>query len=186
METKQTVNGVDLQALNETIEAVRGDRALGKVSFAVNGEWQGGFRVNSQTGGLTQAGQVDNSRLGKFTMSSDEPAPLLGTDTAVSPAEYVLQALAGCYTVTLAANAASRGIELESYKLELEADFDLASFLGVAPEEAPGAREIRVKVDLSAPGATREELQDLVDTVQKRSPIRDTLVRPVDVVTTLA
>lgn len=28
--------------------------------------------------------------------------------------------------------------------------------------------------------------QDLVDTVQKRSPIRDTLARPVEVVTTLA
>lgn len=114
METKQTVNGVDLEALNQTIDAVRGDRTLGKVSFAVNGEWQGGFRVNSQTGGLTQAGQVDNSRRGKFTMSSDEPASLLGTDTAISPAEYMLQALAGCYTVTLAANAAARGIELES------------------------------------------------------------------------
>ena len=88
--------------------------------------------------------------------------------------------------MTLAANAASRGIELESYTLELEADFDLASFLGVAPEEAPGAREIRVRIDLTAPAASREELQDLVDTVQKRSPIRDTLVRPVDVVTTLA
>lgn len=185
METKKMVNGVDLEALHETIDAVRDDRSLGKVSFAVSGEWQGGFRVNSQTGGLTQAGQVDNSRLGKFTMSSDEPATLLGTDTAVSPAEYVLQALAGCYTVTLAANAASRGIELESYTLELEADFDLASFLGVAPDEAPGAREIRVKVHLIAPGATREELQDLVEIVQKRSPIRDTLIRPVDVVTKL-
>ena len=66
------------------------------------------------------------------------------------------------------------------------ADFDLASFLGVAPVEHPGASQIRVTVELDAPTATREELEDLVETVQQRSPIRDTLIRPVDVVTTLA
>lgn len=185
METKNVVNGVDLDAMTETIDAVRGDRNLGEVTFSVNGEWQGGFRVDAQTGSLVQGGQSDTSRAAKFSMSSDEPASLLGTDTAVSPAEYVLQALAGCYTVTLAANAASRGIELESYKLELEGDFDLASFLGVAPDEAPGAKQIRVKVDVVAPKSTREEIEELVDVVQQRSPIRDTLIRPVEVVTTL-
>lgn len=180
------VNGVDLDQLTATIDAVRGERTLGEVTFSVEGEWEDGFKLRSATGALTQAGQKDASRAGKFEMRSDEPASLLGTDTAVSPAEYVLQALAGCYTVTLAANAAARNIELKSYKLQLEADFDLASFLGIAPEEHPGASQIRVTVELDAPTATREELEDLVNTVQQRSPIRDTLIRPVDVVTTLA
>ncbi|WP_152345696.1 OsmC family protein [Brevibacterium sp. CFH 10365] len=183
--TETMANGVDLDALKNTIEAVEEDRSLGEVTFAVNGEWTGGFRVDSKTGALTQAGESDASRDGKYTMSSDEPAALLGTDTAVSPAEYVLQALAGCYTVTLAANAASRGIDLKSYTLHLEGDFDLASFLGIAPEDPPGASQIRVDVTLDAPEATREELEELVDIVTQRSPIRDTLVRPVDVVTTL-
>lgn len=185
MNVTQAINGVDVKALRETVDAVRADRTLGKVCFAVNGAWQSGFRVNSETGPLRQADQLDTTRAGRFTMSSDEPSSLLGTDTALSPAEYILQALAGCYTVTLAANAAARGIELGSYKLELEADFDLASFLGVAPDEPPGAREIRVTINLRAPGASREELEDLVHTVEQRSPIRDTLVRPVQVQTTL-
>lgn len=181
----RTCNGVDLDALEQTVDAVRQDRALGKVSFAVNGEWQGGFRLNSRTGALTQAGRVDNSRAGKFTMASDEPSSLLGADTAVSPGEYILQSLAACYTVTLAANAAARGIELQSCKLDLEVDFDLAPFLGIAPQEPPGARQIRVRIDLAAPGASREELQELVQSVQDRSPIHDTLTRSVDVVTAL-
>ncbi len=184
--TQSTVNGVDLDALRATADAVRGDRKLGEVTFAVNGAWQTGFQLKSETGGLVQAGETDETRAGKFQMSSDEPSSLLGTDTAVSPAEFVLQALAGCYTVTLTANAASRGIELESFKLRLAGDFDLASFLGVAPEEPPGARQIRVEVELDAPSATREELEELVAVVQQRSPIRDTLIRPVDVVTSLA
>lgn len=183
--TTTTVNGVDLDALHGTIAAVQANRPLGEVTFSVNGDWTGGFRVDSQTGAITQAGTVDSSRSGKFTMSSDEPAALLGTDTAVSPAEYVLQALAGCYTVTLTANAAARGIELQSYHLDLEADFDLASFLGIAPENPPGASQIRVQISLDAPDASRQELEELVEVVTQRSPIRDTLVRPVDVVTEL-
>ncbi|WP_367645772.1 OsmC family protein [Paenarthrobacter ureafaciens] len=186
MQTAELLNGVDVAALRTTADAVRENRTLGEVTFAVNGAWSDGFRLDSATGALTQAGAADESRAGKFTMGSDEPSSLLGGDTAVSPAEYILQALAGCYTVTLVANAAARGIELNSYRLDLEADFDLASFLGVAPEEAPGASEIRVKVDVDAPGASREEIEDLVTTVQQRSPIRDTLARPVNVVTTLA
>lgn len=183
--TNTTKNGVDLGALRDTIDAVAGNRSLGEVTFSVDGEWVDGFRVDSQTGALTQAGTPDEARRGRFTMSSDEPTALLGTDTAVSPAEYVLQALAGCYTVTLAANAASRGIELKSYRLHLEGDFDLASFLGVAPEEPPGASQIRVDVTLDAPGSSREELEELVTVVTQRSPIRDTLIRPVEVVTNL-
>lgn len=183
--TNNTKNGVDLGALRDTIDAVAGNRSLGEVTFSIDGEWAGGFRVDSQTATLTQGGKPDEARRGKFTMTSDEPAALLGTDTALSPAEYVLQALAGCYTVTLAANAAARGIELKSYGLHLEGDFDLASFLGVAPEEPPGAGQIRVDVTLDAPGASREELEELVEVVTQRSPIRDTLIRPVDVVTNL-
>ena len=186
MSTAVVINGVDTDALGTTIEAVRNQRSLGEVTFSVDGEWQGGFRLTSATGTLTQGGQPDSSRAGRFRMESDEPAALLGGDTAVSPGEHLLQALAGCYTVTLAANAASRGIVLDGYRLHLEADFDLAGFLGIAKEQDPGALQIRVKVDLDAPDASREQLEELVRTVESRSPIRDTLVRAVDVVTELA
>src|SRR5689334_13820840 len=95
-----TINGVDLDALNDTIEAVTNQRDLARVTFSVDGAWEGGFRLAAATGSLVQAGQADGSRSGRFEMSSDEPLALLGSDTAASPAEYVLQALAGCYTVT--------------------------------------------------------------------------------------
>lgn len=185
MTSTALVNGVDLDALGETITAVSQNRTLGEVTFTVDGEWQGGFRLNAATGSLVQAGAKDTTRAGKFTMKSDEPAVLLGSDTAVSPAEHLLHALAGCYTVTLAANAASRGIELAGYRLQLETDFDLAGFLGIDPDLAPGAQEIRVKLDLDAPGSTREELEELVSLVEARSPIRDTLARPISVQTSL-
>ena len=165
-----TINGVDLDALNDTIEAVTNQRDLGRVTFSVDGAWEGGFRLATATGSLVQAGQADDSRAGRFDMSSDEPVALLGSDTAASPGEYVLQALAGCYTVTLAANAAARGITLDGYRLHLEADFDLAGFLGVDKDQSPGAQQIRVDVELDAPNATREQLDELIKVVESRSP----------------
>lgn len=186
MPSATAINGVNVGALKDTIEAVRNERSLGEVTFSVDGTWSGGFRLDAATGTLVQAGTADESRSGKFTMASDEPSALLGTDTAISPAEHLLQALAGCYTVTLAANAAARGVELNGYRLHLEADFDLSGFLGVDPDQSPGAQEVRVQIELDAPGSTREELEDLVAVVESRSPIRDTLTRAVQVSTALA
>ncbi|HKR42081.1 MAG TPA: OsmC family protein [Paraburkholderia sp.] len=77
------------------------------------------------------------------------------------------------------------GIQLESVRLELEADVDLAAFFGVDPDVAPGVNQVRVTVFATSPNASREQLQDLIADVEQASTLRDTLVRPVDVVTRL-
>ncbi|MET9085870.1 OsmC family protein [Streptomyces sp. NPDC004237] len=180
------INDIDVQALDDTTAAVEANPRLGQATFSVDGSWQGGCRLTAQTGTLTQGGERDESRVAKYVMSSDEPAALLGTDTAVSPAEYLLQALAGCYTVTLAALASAQGIELKSFRLELEGDIDLRGFLGLDPAVRPGLQQVRVRVHVDTLDTPREQIQELVALVEERSPIRDTLVSPVDVVTTLA
>ncbi|MER7794380.1 OsmC family protein [Streptomyces sp. NPDC097640] len=139
------INDIDVQALRDTTAAVRANPELGRATFSVNGSWQGGCRLTAQTGPLTAGGERDDKRVARYVMRSDEPAPLLGTDTAVSPAEYLLQALAGCYTVTLAANAAAKGVELKSFRLELEGDVDLRGFLGIDPTVRPGLQQVRVR-----------------------------------------
>ena len=75
---------------------------------------------------------------------------------------------------------------LDGYRLQLEANFDLAGFLGAAKDQSPVAQHIRVDVELDAPNATREQLDELIKVVESRSPIRDTLMRPIEVTTTLA
>ncbi|MEU9060057.1 OsmC family protein [Streptomyces sp. NPDC048430] len=179
------INDIDVQALQDTAAAVKANPRLGQATFSVDGSWQGGCRLTAQTGALTQGGERDDSRVAKYVMSSDEPAALLGTDSAVSPGEYLLQALAGCYTVTLAALAAAQGIELKGFRLELEGDIDLRGFLGLDPTVRPGLQQVRVRLHIDA-DAPREQIDALVALVENRSPIRDTLVSPVDVVTTLA
>lgn len=179
------INDVDLDALRHSTETLRTDPTVARATFSVDGSWQGGYRITTRTGALTQGGERDGTRVAKFEMTSDEPAPALGTDTAPTPAEYVLHALAGCYTVTITTHAALHGIALKGIRLSLEADIDMRGFLGLDPSVRPGLQQIRVDVELDAPEATREQLEELIALVQKRSAIRDTLANPVDVVTTL-
>lgn len=176
---------LDPQALSETIVAVKNDPTLGHVTFSLAGQSAGGLRLNSQTGTITQAGQKDESRAGKFKFSSDEPTSLLGSDTAVSPAEYVMKGLAGCYAVTLAALASEAGIALKNIEVELEFDVNLSGFLGIDSNVRPGAQQIRVDVSVDSPGTPKADIQNLIARLQARSPIRDTLANPVNVVTTL-
>lgn len=183
--TSSTKPFVDFDAMTATIAAVREQPQLGKVSFSMKSTSMGGLALSTQTGALTQDTTVDESRSGKFTLVSDEPVGLLGTDLGVSPAEYALKALAGCYAVTLASIAASRDIQLDEIKLDLHFDIDLNGFLGIDPTVRNGAQGIRVDVQLASEGASREQLDELVQLLPMRSPLHDTLANPVNIVTRL-
>lgn len=81
---------VDLDAVKQTKEAVSKQPELGNITFSMKGKSAGGIAVRVETGVLVQNGVADNSRAGKFSLTGDEPVALLGTDTGVSPAEYLL------------------------------------------------------------------------------------------------
>ncbi|WP_125612653.1 OsmC family protein [Specibacter cremeus] len=178
-------NGIDTDALSATIEAVKNQPELAQVSFNVHSQWTGGCHQRATTGELIQNGSVVESRQSTYVLESDEPAALLGTDKAANPAEYILHALAGCYSVTYASLAATEGIELDSLRLELAADLDLQGFLNLNDEVRPGISRIRVDVHATSPNATDAQLAALTRAVQERSPIRDTLAGAVDVQTVL-
>ena len=171
----------DIKAIRETQDVVRNQPELGKVTFKVKGRSNGGLAIASQTGPLIQNGLADNTRDGKFSLIGDEPVALLGTDTGVSPAEYVLQALAGCYIVTLPSMAASKGIDLSGLELDLGFDIDLNGFLGLDETVRKGAQAINVDVKLTSDAANREQLEELVRELPNNSPIHDTLANPVKI-----
>lgn len=186
-ETKQTSSEAfaDAAAIEATVAAVTENRELGKVTFNMLSESIGGVAATTVTGPLVQAGEADESRRGKFMLQSDEPVPLMGTDTGVSPAEYILKGLAGCYIVTLASLAAGREIPLNKIKLSLGFDIDLSGFLGIDKDVRKGAQQITVDVEIDSPGTPREDLEDLIAAMETTSPIRDTLANPVDITTRL-
>lgn len=185
IDTLSTEAFADREAIEATVAAVTAQRELGKVTFSMLSESAGGLTAKTVTGPLTQAGTADESRRGKFTLHSDEPVSLLGTNTAVSPAEYILKGLAACYIATLASLAAGRNIPLKHVALTLDFDVDLSGFLGIDDTVRKGAQQITVDVHIDSPGTSREDLEDLIVALEATSPIRDTLANPVPVITRL-
>ncbi len=179
-----STNGIDVPRLVETIEAIGDDPALGSFTFRARSAWQQGTYNIGQIGTFTHAGNEDASRAASFVLHGDEPPVLLGENKGPNAVELILQALAFCYAVGFAANAAAKGIEIEHMEYEVEGDLDVRAFLGMDGPRAGFAR-IRATGRVSSPNASREQLEELCRYVQETSPVRDCLVDPVPVETTL-
>jgi len=182
--TVKTRNGIDVEQLVETIAAIGDDPSLASFTFKARSTWRDGTHNTGQISQFAHAGQEDESRDAPFEMEGDEPPVLLGSNQGPNAVELLLQGLAFCYAVGYVANAAAKGIEIESMEYEIEGDFDVRSFLGLEGSR-PGFTEIRARGRVSSPNASAEQLEELCRYVQETSPVRDSLANPVPVTTTL-
>jgi uncharacterized OsmC-like protein len=173
-----TRNGVDVEQLTKTIEAVRENPELAQFRFQAHSEWLDGGRSETTIDSFYQAGEEDTSRSEPFVMEGDEPPVLLGDNTAPNAVETVLHALASCLAVGFVYNAAAQGIQVEELTFDLEGDLDLRAFLGISDEARPGYQNIRVAYQVEA-DAPREELEELCEYVQRTSPVVDLIRNPV-------
>jgi uncharacterized OsmC-like protein len=170
-----TLNGVNVTALMETIRAVQSDPTLADFKFAASNRWLGGG-LNRSTIDRFHGTNQEHKRQQPFVFMNDEPPVLLGEDRGANPVEFILHALAGCMTTTMAYHAASRGIEIDSIESSLEGDIDLNGLLQTDPSVPSGYQQIRVKMKVRGAGDA-EQLRKLC----QLSPVFDTLTRPVDV-----
>jgi uncharacterized OsmC-like protein len=184
MSTSVSVNGIDVDQLLQTIEAVDADPALGSFTFRATTTWRDGTHSIGSIGEFTHAGETDRSRVTPFVLEGDEPPVLLGGNKGPNAVELLLAALGFCYAVGYVANAAARGIELTRMDYEVEGDFDVRSFVGLDGPRA-GFTAIRVRGTVSSPNATADQLRELCRHVQDTSPVLDCLTSPVPIETTL-
>lgn len=183
-ETTTVSNGIDVDQLVATIEAIKDDPQAAAFTFRASSRWEDGTHNVGEIGRFLHAGQEDESRTAPFTVEGDEPPVLLGRNKAPNAVELLLQALGFCYAVGYVANAAARGIEVTSMEYDVEGDVDVRTFLGLEGPRA-GFTQIRVTGRVSSPNASKEQLEDLCRYVQETSPVRDCLANPVPVTTTL-
>lgn len=177
-------NGVDVDRLVATIGAVQGDANIASFTFRARSTWETGGRNRGEIREFEHAGATTTERPDAFHLVGDEPPVLLGSNAGPNAVELVLQALAFCYAVGYAYNAAARGIEIEELRYEIEGDLDLHRFLGLGGPRA-GFSEIRAKSWVRSPNATPEQLEELCQYVQDTSPVRDIIANPVPVTTDL-
>ena len=174
------INGVDLDTLMGTVNAIKADPGLGACRFRASNTWLSGNHNRSTVTGFYGARQELAHRQ-TFTMDADEPAILAGHDDGANPVEHLLHALASCLTTSMVAHAAVRGIEIEALESELEGDIDLRGFLGLALDVPKGYTEIRAKFRVKAKPEDVDKLRDLA----KFSPVFNTITRGARVVVDL-
>lgn len=170
------INGVDVDRLGQTVQAVRQTPSLATSQFRATNRWISGGHNRSTIQDFYGAGQEDTSRTKPFVLDADEPAVLLGQDQGANPAEFVLHALAACLTTSLVYQAAARGIRIESVESRLEGDLDLQGFLGLTDKVRKGYQAIRAHFTVKS-DASPEQLKELTTF----SPVYDTVSNPVPV-----
>ena len=169
------VNGIDLAALGETIEAIEKDASLAKAGFEVTTQWAGQTRSESIVEAFTLGGQRFERQ---HRIVADEPCELLGTDSAPNPQELLMAAVNACMMVGYVAGAATKGIRLVSVEIRTRGTLDLRGFLGLSDEVAPGYEAIDYDVRVKGDG-TPEQFEDIHQTVMRTSPNYFNISRPV-------
>ena len=171
-----TVNGIDLDTLLETVGAIKADPELGIARFRASNTWLEGNRNRTTVTGFYGAKQ-EIKHAQNFAMDADEPPILAGRDTAPNPVEHLLHALASCLTTSLVAHAAVRGIAIDEVESELEGDIDLNGFLGLDPSVPKGYTAIRAKFRIEAEPDDMEEIESLA----MFSPVFNTITQGANV-----
>jgi uncharacterized OsmC-like protein len=179
MPVTSIVNGVDLDRLSGTIDAVTADPTLARFQFRAGNRWIDGGHSRTTIKGFYGAGQEDATRTQPFTVDSDEPPVLLGQNQAPNAGEFLLHALAACLTGTIAYHAAARGIVLDSLECTIEGDLDLYGFLGLDSNVRPGYDQIRVAIKVAGDFDDSQLVE--LDSLTRFSPVRDIVSNPVPV-----
>jgi len=153
-------------------DAYRGDPAAAVVTLRVTGRLGEGVSCRVETGrALVEAGL--------------HPAAG-GTGLQACSGDMLLEALAGCAGVTLAAVATSIGVEVRGGEVTAEGEIDFRGTLAVAKDAPVGFAAIRLRFDLDT-DATAEQLATLqrlterycvvLQTLRAAPPIASTVLR---------
>lgn len=149
---------LDLSALDATRSAVAEDPASGRGTFSTVTSWEDGARART----------VARS----FSIETDEPAPLGGTDEAVDPMELLLASVGTCLTIGWVTQAAKRGIDFRDLRIDVTGDFDLRGYLALDDDVRPGFTNLSYSVRVDS-DATAEQLEELRVAAERTSPMFD-------------
>jgi uncharacterized OsmC-like protein len=180
-----TTNGVNVEQLLSTIEAIEEHPSLAEFKFRAETEWIEGGHTRTKIQNFYGAGEEDTSRAEPFYLEGDEPPVLLGNNAGPNAVETALHALASCLAVGFVYNAAAQGISVDALGFELEGELDLHAFLGLSDDVRPGYKNISLvyRVESDAP---QEKIVELCEYVQRTSPVLDLIRNPVPVSVRLA
>lgn len=172
-------NGVNVQALLDAREALKGAPEAAQFTWRATCKWQKGTHSTSKVKGFFGLGQEQVHKT-ETSFEADHPEVFASDDQGVTPVEYLLVGLASCLTAGVAAVAQNRGIQLRSVESKVEGKMDIRGILGVDSDVRNGYDDIKVTFKIDA-DASKKEIEALVAQSQKRSAVYDVITNPVNV-----
>jgi uncharacterized OsmC-like protein len=151
--TTATINGIDTEALQETVRAIKADHARGIAKFSAKTAWNHGFLSKTTIDGWSLGGEKLPH---DFTIAIDEPRELLGGDTQPNPQEFLMAAMNACMLNTFVAVCSLNGVTLESVEFESSGELDLRGFLGIDPSVPAGYEQIQYTIRVKGDGTPEQ------------------------------
>src|SRR6187455_167730 len=172
-------NGVNVQALLDAREALKGAPEATKFTWRASCKWQNGTHSQTKVQSFFGLGQEQSHKA--MTMhDADHPEIFASEDKGITPIEYILVGLASCLTAGIASVAQNRGVQLRSVESRLEGTMDIQGILGMDSDVRNGYDDIKVTFEIDA-DASQEDIEAIVAQSQKRSAVYDALTNPVNV-----
>jgi uncharacterized OsmC-like protein len=172
-------NGVNVQALLDAREALKGAPEAAKFTWRASCKWQNGTHSKATVDTFFGLGQEQKHKT-ESSFDADHPEVFASEDHGITPIEYVLVGLASCLTAGVAAVAQNRGIQLRSVESKLEGTMDIRGILGIDSDVRNGYDDIKVTFKIDA-DASKKDIEALVAQSQKRSAVYDIITNPVNV-----
>jgi uncharacterized OsmC-like protein len=178
-ETAAGDNGVNVQALLEAREVLKGAPEAAQFTWKATSSWQHGVHSQVKIQNYFGLG-ADQAHETESVFDADHPAVFAATDNGITPIEYLLVGLTSCLTAGVASVAQNRGIQLNSVEATVEGHHDIRGILGADSDVRNGFNDVVVKFKIDA-DASQQEIEALVAQSQKRSAVFDALTNPTDV-----
>ena len=106
-------NGVNVQALLDAREVLKGAPEAAQFTWRASAKWQSGVHSTIKVQSFFGLGE-EQSHKEEWTFEADHPEVFAAEDDGITPIEYLLVGLASCLTAGVASVAENRGIQLRS------------------------------------------------------------------------
>ena len=171
------VNGISVEQLNRTIEAVRQNPSMAKAAVYARTIWQQGLQTKVEVGESVQA--VGTTARGcTLQVIGDHSEGLVAQTVSPAALETLIAAAGASIAGGWATFGAARGISVERLEVQLEGQIDLQGAMGLAQGVRAGLQQITGKIYVKST-ASDEQLQQLKETAERLSPVVDSLRVPV-------
>ena len=177
-------NGVNVQALLDAREVLKGAPEAAQFTWRASAKWQGGVHSTIKVQSFFGLGE-EQTHKEEWTFEADHPEVFAAEDNGITPIEYLLVGLASCLTGGIASVAENRGIQLRSVEFVVEGGHDIRGILGADSDVRNGYNDIKVTFHIDA-DASKEDIEALVAQSQKRSAVFDALTNPTNVTVEVA